>query len=83
MKATINAHAIKIEAVQLPVLDILDILEERISDWNKQKIILATVMLFLKVCRKETGYHKITTDEVQSEETVLVKMIQKSTLGRR
>ena len=56
---------------------ILDVLQERISNWMRMKRILATILLFIEKLRKRRSKEDlITVEDVEESEKLLIKMIQ-------
>ena len=61
---------------------VLEILEERVSSWQRWKRIMARVYRFIGRCRKKgrmgdgTGDEELTTKELQHAEVSLIRMIQ-------
>ena len=72
---------IKVNACNATHCSLLSVIEERISDWHRQKRVLARVIRFGKKCLKENFPEELTIAELQNAELQLLKMIQKKYLG--
>jgi len=58
---------------------ILEILEERVSDWNKMKRVMALVLRFTKICRKQVAFEtaRLQVDEIEEAGKLLIRMSQR------
>ena len=63
----------------------LDILEERVSDWNKMKRVMALVLRFTKICRKQlnTKTTRLQVDKIEEAGQILIKMAQQKYLSEK
>ena len=71
LKKEIKVNAVKIEDIE----SILSIITSRVSNWQRQKRVLALVLRFVSICK---GTQPTTTElqEVLQAEAVLIKLIQ-------
>ena len=56
-------------------------IEERISDWLRQKRMIARMKRFVKKCKGQSFPVELTTQELQEAEILIVKMIQEKYLS--
>ena len=65
-----------ITRVEGDTLTIIDLLEQRISSWDKWKRVLAIVLRFIAKCKKEDTHDDLCIEDIQNAERLLIKMIQ-------
>ena len=76
LQAYVNAVS-----VSTPSTSLISRLEERISDWGRQKRVLSTMMMFIKRCKKQLTSGVNLTQDIHEAELALIKMIQREYLG--
>ena len=67
---------IKVNAATLEVLSVLDILENRISNWYKMNRVMVWVSRFLSKKWRAEKKEEITVAEIQQAETAIIKLMQ-------
>ena len=72
---------VKVNALVTKDCSLLTTIEERISDWHRQKCVLAMMLRFVKKCSKQSLPVELTAAELQDAESFLLKMIQQKYLG--
>lgn len=59
---------------------LLSTIELQISDWHKQKRVVATMKKFANLCRKLSVTKELTTTDIQEAETILIRLMQEKYL---
>ena len=73
----------RVNAIGISNVTVLQTLEERVSDWNKMKRIMAQVLRFIKICRKQLERKKaqLHVGEIEEAGHILIKMAQQKYLS--
>ena len=69
---------LRVNTIVVPAKTVLDSLEERVSDWNKMRRIMAQVIRFNKICRKQvcSKATRLQVEEVEGAEKIMIRMAQ-------
>ena len=55
---------------------LLDTIQRRISNWNRMKRVLATMLLFVKKCRKKGVPFSLMVEDIEEAGRILIRMAQ-------
>ena len=60
---------------------LLDCIQRRISNWNKMKRVLATMLLFIKKCRRKDVPTSLMVEDIEEAGRILIRMAQEKCLN--
>ena len=72
VKTNVVAHS----TIQTDELCLLSTIEKRVSDWHRQKLVVANMRRFIKKCRKQAVQPVMSTTELQEAEDIILRLIQ-------
>ena len=72
----------KVNAIQVRERSVLDVLEDRISNWNKMKRIIVWIQRYASKEWRNKKEEQMTVEEIQNAETKIVKMMQQRAYGK-
>ena len=71
----------RVNAIKRTEYSVLEVLETRVSNWNKMKRIIVWMMRFVSKHWKKDKIEEMSVEEIQSGETKLIKLIQERSYG--